>query len=36
MIQVERLTSASPKDVWRVLGDGWLYSGLGGGCVADA
>jgi uncharacterized protein YndB with AHSA1/START domain len=27
MIQVERLTSALPKDVWRVLGDGWLYSG---------
>ena len=27
MIQVEQLTSASPEDVWRVLGDGWLYSG---------
>lgn len=27
MIQVERLTSASPEDVWNVLCDGWLYSG---------
>ncbi len=27
MIRVERLTSASPDEVWRVLSDGWLYSG---------
>ena len=27
MIEVERLTSASPQDVWNVLCDGWLYSG---------